>query len=81
MEAHILPMWLEFEMWFAVKKKIICALIFTLLTLRDLSVDLLRMIPDNHILLAKVCAFYPGSAAEINQLHERVSGPPVIYNK
>lgn len=43
-------------------------------TFRDLSADLLRMIPDNHILLAKLCAFYPGSAAEINQLHERVSG-------
>lgn len=41
---------------------------------RDLSAELLQMIPDNHILLAKLCAFYPGSAAEINQLHERVSG-------
>lgn len=47
---------------------------FTMFTFRDLSVDLLQMIPDNHILLAKLCAFYPGSAAEINQLHERVSG-------
>lgn len=43
-------------------------------TFRDLSAELLQMIPDNHILLAKLCAFYPGSAAEINQLHERVSG-------
>lgn len=41
---------------------------------RDLSAELLQMIPDNHILLAKLCAYYPGSAAEINQLHERVSG-------
>lgn len=47
---------------------------FTMFTFRDLSIDLLQMIPDNHILLAKLCAFYPGSAAEINQLHERVSG-------
>lgn len=30
------------------------------------------MIPDNHVLLAKLCSFYPGSAAEIDQLHERV---------
>ncbi|XP_077574603.1 WD repeat-containing protein 17 isoform X1 [Stigmatopora nigra] len=37
----------------------------------ELSVDLLQMIPDNHILLAKVCAYYPGSTAEINQLRER----------
>uniref|UniRef100_A0A8C4F975 WD repeat domain 17 n=1 Tax=Dicentrarchus labrax TaxID=13489 RepID=A0A8C4F975_DICLA len=40
-----------------------------------LSADLLRMIPDNSILLAKLCAFYPGSAAEINQLHERCGLP------
>uniref|UniRef100_A0A669B7N0 WD repeat domain 17 n=1 Tax=Oreochromis niloticus TaxID=8128 RepID=A0A669B7N0_ORENI len=40
-----------------------------------LSADLLRMIPDNHVLLAKLCAFYPGSAAEINQLHERCGLP------
>lgn len=31
------------------------------------------MIPDNHILLAKLCAFYPGNAADIDQLHDRVS--------
>uniref|UniRef100_A0A3Q2XAF2 WD repeat domain 17 n=1 Tax=Hippocampus comes TaxID=109280 RepID=A0A3Q2XAF2_HIPCM len=48
---------------------------FTLFTFRDLSVDLLGMIPDNHILLVKVCAFYPGSASEINQLHERCCLP------
>uniref|UniRef100_A0A669BHG8 WD repeat domain 17 n=1 Tax=Oreochromis niloticus TaxID=8128 RepID=A0A669BHG8_ORENI len=41
----------------------------------ELSADLLRMIPDNHVLLAKLCAFYPGSAAEINQLHERCGLP------
>lgn len=40
---------------------------------RDLSVDLLQMIPDNHVLLAKLCAFYPGNAADIDQLHDRVS--------
>lgn len=40
---------------------------------REVSADLLQMIPDNYTLLAKMCAFYPGSAAEINQLHERVS--------
>uniref|UniRef100_A0A3B5BCH7 WD repeat domain 17 n=1 Tax=Stegastes partitus TaxID=144197 RepID=A0A3B5BCH7_9TELE len=42
---------------------------------RELSADLLRMIPDNHLLLAKLCAFYPGSAAEIDQLHERCDLP------
>lgn len=41
----------------------------------ELSADLLRMIPDSHILLAKLCSFYPGSAAEINQLHERCGLP------
>uniref|UniRef100_A0A3Q2W098 WD repeat-containing protein 17-like n=1 Tax=Haplochromis burtoni TaxID=8153 RepID=A0A3Q2W098_HAPBU len=41
----------------------------------ELSADLLRMIPDNHVLLAKLCAFYPGTAAEINQLHERCGLP------
>uniref|UniRef100_A0A3Q1GCY8 WD repeat domain 17 n=1 Tax=Acanthochromis polyacanthus TaxID=80966 RepID=A0A3Q1GCY8_9TELE len=41
----------------------------------ELSADLLGMIPDNHILLAKLCAFYPGSTAEINQLHERCQLP------
>lgn len=40
---------------------------------RDLSVELLQMIDENEILLAKLCAFYPGSADEINQIHERVS--------
>lgn len=40
---------------------------------RDLSVDLLQMIPDNHILLAKLCAFYPGTAADIDCLHDQVS--------
>ncbi|XP_015226931.1 PREDICTED: WD repeat-containing protein 17 [Cyprinodon variegatus] len=47
----------------------------------ELSVDLLQMIPDNHILLAKLCAFYPGSSAEINQLHERVAHLDTHYNQ
>ncbi|XP_061131267.1 WD repeat-containing protein 17-like isoform X4 [Syngnathus typhle] len=41
----------------------------------NLSVDLLKMIPENDVLLAKVCAFYSGSTAEINQLHERCCLP------
>lgn len=40
---------------------------------RDLAARLLQMIPDNEILLAKLCAFYPGSSAEINDLHEKVT--------
>uniref|UniRef100_A0A3Q3L7V5 WD repeat domain 17 n=1 Tax=Mastacembelus armatus TaxID=205130 RepID=A0A3Q3L7V5_9TELE len=42
---------------------------------KELSADLLQMIPDNYILLAKLCAFYPGSDTEINQLHERCRLP------
>lgn len=30
------------------------------------------MIPNNQTLLAKLCAFYPGSDAEINHMHEKV---------
>lgn len=41
---------------------------------RDLACQLLQMIPDNEILLAKLCAFFPGSRAEIDELHERVNG-------
>uniref|UniRef100_A0AAR2L783 WD repeat domain 17 n=1 Tax=Pygocentrus nattereri TaxID=42514 RepID=A0AAR2L783_PYGNA len=41
----------------------------------DLAVRLLQMIPDNEILLAKLCAFYPGSSAEINDLHEKCGLP------
>uniref|UniRef100_A0A3B3ZTQ0 Uncharacterized protein n=1 Tax=Periophthalmus magnuspinnatus TaxID=409849 RepID=A0A3B3ZTQ0_9GOBI len=40
-----------------------------------LSADLLGMIPENHILLAKLCAFYPGTTTEINQLHQRCGLP------
>lgn len=46
---------------------------FSVCMFRDLSVDLLQMIPDNHILLAKLCALYPGSAADIDGLRGRVS--------
>uniref|UniRef100_A0A667WLY8 WD repeat domain 17 n=1 Tax=Myripristis murdjan TaxID=586833 RepID=A0A667WLY8_9TELE len=46
-------------------------------TSRELSADLLHMIPDNELLLAKLCAFYPGSTAEINQLHGRCGLPPL----
>ncbi|KAM6972140.1 WD repeat-containing protein 17 [Aplochiton taeniatus] len=41
----------------------------------DLSADLLHMIPDNPLLLAKLCAFYPGSSAEINHLHNKCGLP------
>ncbi|XP_050965614.1 WD repeat-containing protein 17 isoform X2 [Labeo rohita] len=41
----------------------------------DLAARLLQMIPDNEILLAKLCAFYPGSSAEINDLHEKCGLP------
>ncbi|KAA0722184.1 WD repeat-containing protein 17 [Triplophysa tibetana] len=41
----------------------------------DLAARLLQMIPDNEILLAKLCAYYPGSSAEINDLHEKCGLP------
>ncbi|TSX30747.1 WD repeat-containing protein 17 [Bagarius yarrelli] len=37
----------------------------------DLAIRLLQMVPDNETLLAKLCAFYPGSSAERNDLHDR----------
>ncbi|TRZ01527.1 hypothetical protein DNTS_005210 [Danionella cerebrum] len=41
----------------------------------DLAARLLQMIPDNETLLAKLCAFYPGCSAEINDLHEKCGLP------
>ncbi|XP_061439643.1 WD repeat-containing protein 17 isoform X6 [Rhineura floridana] len=38
----------------------------------DLAADLLMMIPNNELQLVKLCAFYPGCTAEINDLHEKV---------
>ena len=40
---------------------------------RSLAADLLLMIPDNELQLVKLCAFYPGCAEEINDLHEKVA--------
>ncbi len=51
-----------------------------LLLPRDLAARLLQMIPDNEILLAKLCAFYPGSSAEINDLHEKVATSFLLPN-
>uniref|UniRef100_A0A8C3G6W0 WD repeat domain 17 n=1 Tax=Cyclopterus lumpus TaxID=8103 RepID=A0A8C3G6W0_CYCLU len=51
--------------------------ISTVFTFRELSADLLQMIPDNNILLAKLCAFYPGSVTEINQFHESCGLPSI----
>ncbi|XP_075716349.1 WD repeat-containing protein 17 isoform X1 [Rhinoderma darwinii] len=42
---------------------------------RDLATDLLRMIPDNDLFLVKLCAFYPGCTAEINDLHSKCNLP------
>ncbi|KAM6440167.1 WD repeat-containing protein 17 isoform 1-T4 [Liasis olivaceus] len=44
---------------------------------RDLAGDLLMMIPDNELQLVKLCAFYPGCTAEINDLHEKCRLPDV----
>ncbi|KFO84404.1 WD repeat-containing protein 17 [Buceros rhinoceros silvestris] len=41
----------------------------------DLAADLLMMIPDNKLQLVKLCAFYPGCIAEINDLHEKCNLP------
>lgn len=35
------------------------------------------MTPNNELQLAKLCAFYPGSTAEINELHEKCNLPGV----
>ncbi|GAB0188611.1 WD repeat-containing protein 17 [Grus japonensis] len=43
----------------------------------DLAADLLMMIPDNKLQLVKLCAFYPGCVAEINDLHEKCNLPDV----
>ncbi|NXX90597.1 WDR17 protein, partial [Centropus bengalensis] len=43
----------------------------------DLAADLLMMIPDNKLQLIKLCAFYPGCIAEINDLHEKCNIPDV----
>ncbi|XP_056443335.1 WD repeat-containing protein 17 isoform X1 [Gadus chalcogrammus] len=43
----------------------------------ELSADLLHMIPDNKLLLSKLCALYPGNPAENNSLHERCGLPPL----
>ncbi|NXD17484.1 WDR17 protein, partial [Nothocercus nigrocapillus] len=43
----------------------------------DLAADLLMMIPDNKLQLIKLCAFYPGCTAEINDLHEKCNLPDV----
>ncbi|XP_054421804.1 WD repeat-containing protein 17 isoform X4 [Pteronotus mesoamericanus] len=43
----------------------------------SLAADLLLMIPDNGLQLVKLCAFYPGCAEEINDLHEKCKLPTV----
>uniref|UniRef100_A0A8C5PQP5 WD repeat domain 17 n=2 Tax=Leptobrachium leishanense TaxID=445787 RepID=A0A8C5PQP5_9ANUR len=48
---------------------------FPSLGYRDLAADLLRMIPDNDLFLVKLCAFYPGCTAEINDIHSKCNLP------
>ncbi|KAJ6668643.1 hypothetical protein lerEdw1_012125 [Lerista edwardsae] len=43
----------------------------------DLAADLLMMIPNNELQLIKLCAFYPGCTAEINDLREKCNLPDV----
>ncbi|XP_059577844.1 WD repeat-containing protein 17 isoform X2 [Alligator mississippiensis] len=43
----------------------------------DLAADLLMMTPNNELQLVKLCAFYPGCVAEINDLHEKCNLPGV----
>lgn len=38
------------------------------------------MIPDNKLQLVKLCAFYPGCIAEINDLHEKVQWKRIYLN-
>ncbi|XP_056127783.1 WD repeat-containing protein 17 isoform X1 [Rhinichthys klamathensis goyatoka] len=57
------------------RKYMTTATCFPSVAYRDLAARLLQMIPDNEILLAKLCAFYPGSSAEINDLHDKCGLP------
>uniref|UniRef100_A0A8C2I098 WD repeat domain 17 n=1 Tax=Cyprinus carpio TaxID=7962 RepID=A0A8C2I098_CYPCA len=57
------------------RKYMTTATCFPSVAYRDLAARLLQMIPDNEILLAKLCAFYPGSSTEINDLHEKCGLP------
>ncbi|XP_016074649.1 PREDICTED: WD repeat-containing protein 17 [Miniopterus natalensis] len=41
----------------------------------NLAADLLLMIPDNELQLVKLCAFYPGCAEEMNDLHGKCKLP------
>ncbi|KYO46162.1 WD repeat-containing protein 17 isoform A [Alligator mississippiensis] len=50
---------------------------FPSLGYRDLAADLLMMTPNNELQLVKLCAFYPGCVAEINDLHEKCNLPGV----
>ncbi|XP_064333655.1 WD repeat-containing protein 17 isoform X1 [Camelus dromedarius] len=44
---------------------------------RNLAADLLLMTPDNELQLVKLCAFCPGCAEELNDLHEKCKLPTV----
>ncbi|XP_043089737.1 WD repeat-containing protein 17 isoform X1 [Puntigrus tetrazona] len=59
------------------RKYMTTATCFPSVAYRDLAARLLQIIPDNEILLAKLCAFYPGSSAEINDLHEKCGLPTI----
>uniref|UniRef100_A0A5F8G5C9 WD repeat domain 17 n=1 Tax=Monodelphis domestica TaxID=13616 RepID=A0A5F8G5C9_MONDO len=43
----------------------------------DLATDLLMRIPNNELHLVKLCAFYPGSTEEINDLHKKCNLPTI----
>ncbi|XP_060780872.1 WD repeat-containing protein 17 isoform X1 [Neoarius graeffei] len=57
------------------RKYMTTATCFPCIRYRDLAVRLLQMIPDNEMLLVKLCAFYPGSSAERNDLHDKCGLP------
>ncbi|XP_078252775.1 WD repeat-containing protein 17 isoform X1 [Rhinoraja longicauda] len=42
----------------------------------DLAADLLAMIPDNQLLLAKLCAFCAGPPDQVDELHRKCQLPP-----
>ncbi|XP_044537602.1 WD repeat-containing protein 17 [Gracilinanus agilis] len=50
---------------------------FPFLGYRDLATDLLMRIPNNESHLVKLCAFYPGSTEEINDLHKKCNLPTI----
>ncbi|XP_034375963.1 WD repeat-containing protein 17 isoform X6 [Arvicanthis niloticus] len=58
------------------RKCMMIPMCFPSVVYRNLAADLLLMTPDSEGHLVKLCAFYPGCAEEINDLHRKCNLPP-----